>query len=299
MLAALWSLNGCETTRNMQGRAEWIGAKVGLPAGGYSEAVKIYNARIDKIDQLWARADMQVTWQEEGEKKAEDLDGHLLLRRPGQTAIAMGKLGQTMLWAGCDEQRYWWLDLRQKDERIGYVGRHENVDQAAQVGLLAVQVQPRDVMALLGVVTLSGEKEMAEGQGQVKAAGEYWVLEPADKLLRIWIKPSEGVAVRVDLLDEDGTEKITAYLSNHQPVHLHKKSGTAQQAISAEDQGSMLAREIEIVLRQSQEQGRLKLKLRDVSDGRDDDRIQEKVFDFNSLRKVYRLKRVIDLDVAP
>ncbi len=77
----------------------------------YGQVVERYNANAGRIDRLWCHAEADITWRQHDKTHYEQGDGVLMVVLPDRTSFSLGKLGNTLLWAGADAQKYWLFDL--------------------------------------------------------------------------------------------------------------------------------------------------------------------------------------------
>jgi hypothetical protein len=94
----------------------------------YTQLVKRYNDNVRALDRVWTSTEVHVRWEnEDGKQRSEHGDGHLIMARPRKVALTVGKLGNTILWAGSNEHGYWLFDTR--DEGTVFYGRYENLNK--------------------------------------------------------------------------------------------------------------------------------------------------------------------------
>lgn len=184
----------------------------------YDEAVKTYNARVERLKRIWARAVMSVRFTDaDGDRRYEQGNGHFQYESMGKLALSIGKAGETLVWLGYDEQRYWVFDL-QKDAKV-FVGAHATLsrERAAKLGMPAL---PRELPMLLGIAALpsaDGTVSAAEEKGLVRVSfpnesGGVW---------RVTLNPATGDGRHVELLTAiDGERLINATLEEDGAVKL-------------------------------------------------------------------------------
>ena len=72
-----------------------------------------HNANLAGLDRLWARSVVEIQWRTADKKERfEQGDGNVVIVLPSKLALSVGKLGNTLLWAGGDAERYWLFDLK-------------------------------------------------------------------------------------------------------------------------------------------------------------------------------------------
>ncbi|MEM7754461.1 MAG: hypothetical protein AAF297_02380 [Planctomycetota bacterium] len=171
-------------------------------------------ARIVGLDRLWARVTVVVrTVDAEGESVREQAEGHLQIEQPRGVALGLGKLGETYLYLGSNDERYWWIDRVDSDNRVAIVGRHELVTprKAASLG---VPVHPLGLIELLGIQALPEDVEFEPGPepGTIAAVRTFAQDGPAGRSARLtWILDAESYEPRrVTVFDSDGQIAIDA-----------------------------------------------------------------------------------------
>src|SRR5262249_54442096 len=145
LVASLTCLTGCPTPPTREPKSV---APPG-PAPAYADLAARYNANIAGLDRLWSRAVVELNWRDDrGKKRFEQGDGNLITGLPDRVALSIGKLGNTLFWAGGDAQRYWLFDLQ--GDKVAYVGRHAYIGSPCTLES-PLAVQPRDLVRLLGI----------------------------------------------------------------------------------------------------------------------------------------------------
>jgi hypothetical protein len=255
------------------------------PTPSYTELVKQYNAEVERLDRVWASTEVHLRWKDrEGKTQSEHGDGTLIIVRPKNVALTIGKLGNTLLWAGSNEDGYWLFDKRENSKV--FFGRHRFVDKPCSRSL-PMPVQPEAVPYLLGTMPL--EATPAPQGEAVATYNGYFLIEPLGLNVRLWLHPQTARPKRVDLLDDDGRKVISAILREPWPV---------DQADVERAQWPLMAHETQIYVldRDAETEASVRLELQSASDGEDDDKIKPQVFDFDTLMQVHEPGQAIDLD---
>lgn len=280
-------LAGCETDRAVTPPPlVSVEQSAQAPVPSYAEVVRRYNQRVAGLGRLWASTDVKIRWIDEGGKyRSEEGGGNLVLVRPRRVALKVGKLGQTGLWAGSNEERYFLFDAYERD--TVWVGRHENAGKPCSEPL-PLPVPPEAVGWLWGVMTLpmAGRVE--------RLADGYLLVEPAGANVRMLLHPGTLLPVRVDLTDARGYSVLTCRLSEYGPVEL---TGVP------EGRWPMVARVVDCYpLSDGGGEGggasRLTMALSNMSDGVKGNKINDRAFDFDTLLRVLKPKTVVDLDAG-
>ncbi|MEX0655254.1 MAG: hypothetical protein WD534_01960 [Phycisphaeraceae bacterium] len=246
----------------------------------YNALIEQYNAHVERLDQFWSASRVAMRWvDEDGQSRFEQGDGQLIYRRPHEIAMTVGQLGQTILWAGSDAQRYWLFDLQ--NDGTAMVGRHEFVGQPC-ARPLPYPVSPRAMPYLMGLVPLPPSDE-----AEVVVDRNYYRIDPPGAGVRMWLDPETAHPLRVDMLDEEGESVVAARLWRHEPVRMETVEREHWPRIATAANIYVLG-----------EEGYLSLSLDMLSDGRQRDQVRDQAFDFDVLLRAHRPGEVIVLDEA-
>lgn len=254
-----------------------------LPAEvpSYRELAERYNANLAKMDQLWTSSVVAIRWvDEDGKKQFEQGEGHFIFVPPKRVALTVGKLGDVLLWAGADEQRYWLFDLGEAGK--AYVGKHENVGKACSEPL-PLPVLPGNVPYLLGLLPL--DLEQASVAPPVEVLNGQYLIEPPGLRLRMLLDPKTALPSRVDLVGDTGNSVLIAQLSNYETMEAEGLPP---------GQAAKIARRA--MLTAVGQDASLSLTFSDATDGKRFDKINPKAFDFDVLLKAHRPSEVVVLD---
>ena len=248
------------------------------PLPDWAEVRDAYNDRVSRLDRVWARATLQVISPDgDGGTRTDQGEGHLQLQRPASLSLSIGKVSQVLFTLGSNDDRYWWFDLTNDDERWGMSGRHAlaTPDKAREFG---VPVHPLDLLELLGVMPLPDEGVLSWAPD-----GHYLVNVPSAFGRRVlWIDPDTLFVERVQLTDDRGETLIDADLSRYQNVVVEGDGSQAPR---------MPARVVALIP-ELESEVRLNLYDPEVSEMRP----LPIAFDFATLVTRYRLEQVYDLD---
>lgn len=255
------------------------------PTPSYRALVERYNKNVEPLDRLWASTEVHLRWEDrEGKQHREHGDGTLIIVRPRKVAMTVGKLGNTILWAGSNEHGYWLFDKRDKGKV--FFGRYRYIDKACSRSL-PMPIQPKAVPYLLGTMPLDADAEA--GDDAVQRYQGFFLIEPPGLNVRLWLDPTSAMPKRVDLLDEQGNKAVSAILREPWPVDLE---GVSQR------QEPMLAHETQIYVHgdEAHQQANVRIELKHASDGKARDQINERAFDFDTLVQHHQPAERIDLD---
>lgn len=278
LAAVLLVVGGCKTSGDKSESVQVIDLG---PPPSYESVVARYNANTKHLDQVWARAVVRLRWEEDnGKRKSEQGEGYFIIQKPHNVALNIGKLGDTYVWLGSNEQDYFLFDLL-NDPKTLLIGDR----QAAALGQsppFGVPIYPQDVFGLMGTLPLLELGGHVEWTNDTPAR---LLLEPPGGRIRMIVDAERFLPQRIDLLDEQGVSFIICELSQHERVTIDGLSPGAY---------PFLASRVEI--RVVGEYGGLRLTLNGLTDGVETNRIRDRAFDLDFLRRRFEVEQVIDLD---
>lgn len=259
-----------------------------MPADAPSVAqlIAAHNERAASIERLWARSVIEIEWtDEDGKQRFEQGEGHLVLEKPHNSAMTIGKVGQTKLWAGSNSEHYWLFDTL--NQSTLYLGPPPA--DAERVYRSPLPVQPRDLPLLLGIGTIdvdAANAELVSAAAPTKADAlalawrdNRYVLDlsPAGKPLRYHFSPISLLPTRIELLDNAGTPVITAELGRPRRMHFEKRP-----------LGAYINTRIEVTF--TNRDAAMTLFLADATNA--PSRINAKLFDLDTLKKLNKPEAV-------
>lgn len=251
-----------------------------------------YNARADAVTRVWTRGNLTAEWFEpDGKRRWEQGNITLILRKPRDLALSVHKVGETFLWLGSNDEKYWAFELAPPDEQpttLTY-GRHAHA-AATAARERGLPLRPDQIIDLLGIAPLpanvNGPTRVPDGASftlaMPPAAGD-----PAATRTE-WTTDAEMLPthIRITARGAAGEERlIEATLSNHRPL---RQTGRPPGA------WPLIPTRIEVSVPESR--ATVTLILEDPSDGRDYDRVSDIQFDLDALTDIHQPQRVIDLD---
>jgi hypothetical protein len=220
---ALLALTGCKSTG---GARTGAGTK---PVPTISEIASAWNARVARLDRLWARAAVTMRYLDaEGQRQSAQGEGHLQRLDWYKVALSAGKVGETLFWFGADEDRYWFFDLSDSNRRRVIVGRHDQLtrDKGA---MLSIPVPPRQYMRFAGLSAFPTRLEDAT----VKRLGPELLEVRFHDRSGAWVYHLEQATlypVMIASLDADGEFEVRSTLSEYRTVILETPGETLIQA---------------------------------------------------------------------
>ncbi|TVQ31243.1 MAG: hypothetical protein EA376_10255 [Phycisphaeraceae bacterium] len=256
------------------------------PPPSYADIARVYNERADRLDRVWARAVVRFDYEDDrGRMRREQGEGHLQYLAPGRLALSVGKLGETLFWLGCDEQRYWWFDLHESNQAS--IGRHQNLGRSCNKSL-GLPAHPHDIIQLLGVTPLPTGSIASSARVGWSGDGRWIVVEipGAAGYTQYFIDPQTYEPGWIKLLHpSERSPLVHAELDNYENVVRRVEGGFFPRMASR------------ISIRTPDEAGEIRLTLSALSDGREDrGRLADSAFSFDALSRAYRPQSVVILD---
>jgi hypothetical protein len=185
------------------------------------ETTQRFNARVSRLDRIWASAVITLrTPKESGGTRLDQAEGYLQIEQPDRTSLSIMKLGETYFYMGSDERGYWWLDRSDSSRRIGLYGLHEEATPEI-VASLGLPVHPQELLELFAVTPLPSG---VEGSRRVAVAwdeslGLLRVETPARWGSRIaWLDPILFSPQRTELRDERGNVRAVCEMGRYASV---------------------------------------------------------------------------------
>ncbi len=264
----------------------------------YPEFARAYNRRVAKIERLWSRVTMEVRWtDEDGRKQFEQGDGQLIVRKPNELALAIGRLGNTMYWLGCDAERYWMFDLNPPEDqpKTAYIGSRA----LAHTHRLPLPINPNHLLGMLGIQALptdaheghmhwhnNGTEGMLHTHFVQINDTQQGAIDPAQLVQSrvVFDVPGRRLRERVAVRGEDDL-LLRSTLSKYKPLkRVNQPPGAFPD----------VATRFEMEL--PPQKARLSLTLSELTD--DPKKIKDVQFDPAKLIRMLKVARVIDLDRA-
>lgn len=251
-----------------------------------------HNRRVAKIEQFWSRAVLEARWTDAaGEKHYEQGDGPLIVRRPAELALAIGKLGETFLWLGANGERYWLFDLHppQGEPTAAYVGRFDQFTEQT-AAKLPIPIRPDRLISLLGITALPGADEQAPIP-TVDDAGATFIIPLGDSLdgprMYLRLDAADARPQHVTITHADGVILLHAALDAYQPL---QRAGSPP--------GDWPDLPTRITVTSEPYDATLTLHLDAPTDGKTHDKVKDAQFDFDTLVKMLRPRKVVSLDAV-
>ncbi len=161
----------------------------------YEELARAQNDRVDRIDRVYGRGVIELTWTDEEGRHFEQGDLDLWLQLPDRAALNITKFGQRLFWLGSNASSTWIFDFR-GDESVLHVAP---VGQAPGT----LPLEPSIMAALCGLAELPPDM-----RSPVRYDAEHnaWVVaaESRGRAVRLYLDRKALLPVRAELLDETG-----------------------------------------------------------------------------------------------
>ena len=197
-------------------------ARPGAALPAPDELIDAWNANAARLDRVWARVVVSFRYDDpEGRRRYDQGDGHLQIRDASRVALSVGKLGETMLWLGCDDERFWLID--RIDEPVAYVGRLDALD-AERRARLGLPVGPRELLRFVGVAPIDADPAGARVEPGADGAARLLV-ELDGGAWAFTFDPETSSPVRVQRLDPSGAPVLDAELTRRRSLRLHNVGG--------------------------------------------------------------------------
>jgi len=247
-----------------------------------------YNDRVEGLERLWARATVVYEGSDsEGDRLREQGEGHLQVRRPRDVALTIGKLGDTRLYFGSNEERYWWIDTVDRDRKIAYVGDHEHMTPE-KIRRLGLPLRPLGLIELLGISALDARNIESALQSDPDAGDAA----PTQRLTMI--KPG-GTRVLFEFEGEDAirmAEPSRIVIASPAAPRIHADLSRYQTAFVGRNTNLRPRLATRFIVRGRAFDGEFRLSLYDPENRP----IRDVAFQPQRLLDAYGVERVIDLD---
>ncbi len=251
------------------------------PAPAYAIVAAKYNERVAQYAKFSGRAVVRIKYvDEKGKERQEQGEGILQIVRPDRMALSVKKAGSTLFWFGGDQERYWLFDV--VDKPVVRVGRHEFIARRAADAGLGLDINPREMIRLLGITPLPAEQGKTVWSRNGKDV-EVTTTVPSGGSQTLSLEPGTFIPKKIMLSDAAGKLLVSADLENYEPVELIGVGGGRPRAASR------------VTAVHPASKTEIKLDLAEMTNAIR----SETAFDFEVLKKSMSVDRVIDLDKQP
>lgn len=255
------------------------------------DLIERHNARAAKIEQLWSRVVLEAKWTDEkGHHHFEQGDGPMIVRKPHDLALSIGKLGETFYWLGCDADQFWLFEMHPPDDQptTAYYGRFADFTQQA-AAKLPIPLRPDRLIDLLGITALPADVTTVIPP-VVDATGATFIMPLGDspddpqRGGRIYIRLDGRTALpeHVTITAPDGRMLLSAKLGKYQPMHIDNAPPGAFPDLPTF-----------ITVTSDEQNAQLTLHISDATDGRAAHRVKDAQFDFDTLLHAMNPKQVL------
>ncbi|BAM04592.1 hypothetical protein [Phycisphaera mikurensis] len=194
----------------------------------YGEVIRRYNAAAPAgLSRFSASVGVELAYAEPGGATREESGaGKLLYRRPSDTALSVGVLGNTILWAGSNANRWWVFSDLHREGRLT-----DGPLAGGPSGVAGLPFRPDAVPLVLGLQPL--DPDAVPPEPAVERVNGFWLVEPPGVGARLLIDPRTARAVRVDLLGPGGRSRVAVRLDGEAPVAGAEPGTTLPRLIDA------------------------------------------------------------------
>lgn len=191
------------------------------------QLVAAHNDRVARLATTYSDGVIELRWTDDKGKHFEQGDLEFWQTTENRTALRVSKLGEHLLWLGSDKDRWWLFELINKDDRVLYLGRHD--EPIERLGALGVK--PLALLDLLGLTAIDAATvhEADKPPAFDKARGA-WVIEAAGRggAMRLFFDPATLLPKHIEELDAAGKIVAESDLSRYQTVELKGVAVMAQ-----------------------------------------------------------------------
>lgn len=187
-----------------------------------------YNARVDQLSVLWSRGIVAFRYRDaDGNQRDDQGNANIQMILPDRFAMRIHKVGETLLWIGSDEDRYWLIDLL-SEPSVAYVGRHDEFS-AAKGERVGLPVPPRELPRLMGFERLPA---FEAGGARLRTVTEQAVVIDVPSRWGWWVYALDaaGRAEAIQLRDMEDRVLLDAALEQYMPIELRGVGGARPQA---------------------------------------------------------------------
>lgn len=214
------------------------------PLPAYRVIAEAYNARLAGLERLSTYTSVRFWYTDEkGKERTEVLDAKLQVVLPARMSLRMDKVSTTVAILGCDEDRYWWMELG--DAPRAMVGSHAKAtpERLGEIGGAGgVPVHPLDMIELLGITPLpmgepvqgAGLETTVEWSSDGRAIG--LTVPGRSGRRRIWVDPTDFRPLKIELLamGGDGTPEVAAWSELGRAIGVEVRLARVQPRIPGE-----------------------------------------------------------------
>lgn len=277
MLAAAMLVSGC-ASQHADGDTDVITRDGPPPA--FAAIAERYDARVRRLERLWCSVSLRIMGVDQaGDPVDEQAEAYLQVIRPRKVSLEVKKVGETYFYMGSNDTRYWWIDLHSED-RPALVGTHENATPEA-FRQLGVPLHPLDLIELMGITPIGSTVNQMGAKVAWSSDGRFIAMRlpgrwgPRDYLL----DPETFEPQRIALLSPKGEVAAACELQSPLPVAVRDD-------VKAEPR---MARRFLVDVPPNTT---LTMKI-EQAENRE---IKDKPFDFDYLKKIFRVRDVRDVD---
>ena len=225
MTILLTGLTGCGSTPQVTVPLAYQKPPQAMPT--YRQLAVDHNKHVAGLSRVWSKVNIDVTYRDEdGKTKKESGDeSTLMIALPQNVALSFGKFGLgTLLWAGSDEQHFWFFDLI--GEKSMLFGSHASLNHV-NIRNLPLQVRPADIPMLLGLLPLDPDAQSTVGWER-----GYLTIQPNNGPVKMLIDPVSHAVRQVIIFSPNGRPAVVSTLNKLYALPLAGSNDTAKLHLS-------------------------------------------------------------------
>jgi hypothetical protein len=272
-------LAGCAGTKH----ADNIDVRADAALPSYESLAARYNERTELLGRVWARAVVEMRFVDsEGRRKREQGEGHLQFIGPDRFALSVGKLGEVIVYLGCDDERFWWFERGDAD-RVS-VCRHENAGTACSESI-GLPARPLEIIDLMGVLELPARG----GKVQRSTRGEIVIDIPGSGggFTRLAMDESRLEPSMIGIYTTGATQPVLlARLEEYDNVQISGRGGIPPRVASR------------MIITHDESDTEIRLWLAAMTDGVRERRLPPEAFNLDSLINAFNPREIRVLDAA-
>ncbi|MEM7227936.1 MAG: hypothetical protein AAF432_03890 [Planctomycetota bacterium] len=186
------------------------------PTVSYDDVRLAYNARVDQLTEIYSRGVVELKWRDEAGKQHVEpqVDLDMWINLPRHTSFRLEKLGEVLLWAGSDAERFWLFDMLEAPTAL-VVGDHAS----RGAGDESLRIAPLLVLDMMGLAHLPDRAGVAK---PVTMVDDSWRVETVtdERHLVIYLDAETQRPRAVELLGDDGQIRARSIISREARLEI-------------------------------------------------------------------------------
>jgi len=178
-----------------------------------ADLIAAHNARVERIDQIESTGQLDLTWVDEDGEHFEFVNIHLFVDRPRRSSLRVEKI-EDWMWLGSDEERYWFFDMRNQDDKILYLGRFDDMTVERDIPGLP---HPLRLLDLAGLTPLPEDATVVFDE-----ARQRWAVDGTGQggKMRLFFEAGSVRPDRIESFSIDGDMVFASELGRYAPLEL-------------------------------------------------------------------------------